>query len=222
MPFSTGTTAGRCRAQRRQDWACGRTTDSSVLSSLPGVRTGILPGEYRLKMTECAELCRVALDKHRTPVTRILAIAIRMLKREMPGLRLLVSYADLNQGHLGKIYQASNWIYVGTTGHEAGIMLNGKLTHRRTINSKYGTSDIDWLRQRIDSSANRLRGKAEVQVSAAAGRGDRRAHQAVIKNLPANAPQAETRCARPPVWRGRGSTDRGAPVNPSPYRRRFQ
>jgi hypothetical protein len=70
-----------------------------------------------------------------------------------------VSYADLNHGHMGKIYQASNWLYVGQTGHEAGILLNGKLTHRRTINSKYGTSDIDWLRQRIDSSARRYEGK---------------------------------------------------------------
>ena len=45
------------------------------------------------------------------------------------------------------------------TGHEAGIMLNGKLTHRRTINSKYGTSDIDWLRKRIDPNAMRYEGK---------------------------------------------------------------
>ena len=29
-----------------------------------------------------------------------------------------MSYADLNQGHEGKIYQASNWIFVGMTGHE--------------------------------------------------------------------------------------------------------
>jgi hypothetical protein len=118
-----------------------------------------LAGEYKLKMTECVELCRIALTKHTTPVSRILSIAVRMLKREMPGIRLLVSYADLNQGHEGKIYQASNWLFVGTTGHEAGIMLNGKLTHRRTINSKYGTSDIDWLRSRIDSSACRHEGK---------------------------------------------------------------
>ena len=53
--------------------------------------------------------------------------------------------AHLNQGHEGKIYQASNWVFVGKTGYEAGIMLKGKLTHRRTINSKYGTSDIGWL-----------------------------------------------------------------------------
>ncbi len=62
-------------------------------------------------MTECAELCRIALAKHETLVSRILSIAVRMLKREMPGIRLLVSYADLNQGHVGKIYQASNWVF---------------------------------------------------------------------------------------------------------------
>jgi hypothetical protein len=45
------------------------------------------------------------------------------------------------------------------TGHEAGIMLNGKLTHRRTINSKYGTSDIGWLQTRVDPSARRHEGK---------------------------------------------------------------
>jgi hypothetical protein len=54
----------------------------------------------------------------------------------MEWIRLIMSYPDMNQGHVGKIYQASNWLYVGQTGHEAGIMLNGKLTHRRTINSK--------------------------------------------------------------------------------------
>ena len=78
-------------------------------------------------MTECAELCRIALNKHVTPVSRILSIAIKMLKREMPGIRLLVSYADLNQGHEGKIYQASNWVFVGMTGYEASIMLKGKI-----------------------------------------------------------------------------------------------
>src|SRR5437667_2755184 len=118
-----------------------------------------LAGEYKLKMTECAELCRVALDDHLTPVSRILAIAVKMLKRAMPGIRLIVSYADLNQGHEGKIYQASNWVFVGETGHEAGITLNGRLTHRRTINSKYGTSTSEWLQKHVDPNASRREGK---------------------------------------------------------------
>jgi len=92
-------------------------------------------------------------------VSKILSIAVKMLKRAMPGIRLLASYADLDRGHLGKIYQASNWVFVGETGHETGIVLNGKLTHRRTINSKYGTSDMDWLHEHVDLCARRVEGK---------------------------------------------------------------
>ncbi len=39
------------------------------------------------------------------------------------------------------------------------VMLKGKLTHRRTINSKYGTSDIGWLQQHVDPLATRYEGK---------------------------------------------------------------
>jgi hypothetical protein len=60
---------------------------------------------------------------------------------------LLVSYADLNLRPGGKIYQASNWLFVGETGY--GHHSERQLTHRRTI-SKYVTSDMDWLRKRID------------------------------------------------------------------------
>ncbi len=79
-------------------------------------------------MTECVELCRVALTKHQTPVSRIVSIAVKMLKRAMPGIRLVVSYADANYGHIGSIYQAAGWMYVGQTSEERGIILGGK-TH---------------------------------------------------------------------------------------------
>jgi hypothetical protein len=149
-----------------------------------------LAGEYKLKMTECAELCRIALNKHTTAVSRIISISVKMLKREMPGIRLIVSYADLNHGHLGKIYQASNWLFVGTTGHEAGIMLNGKLTHRRTINSKYGTSDIDWLRKKIDPSARRHEGKPKFKYLLPLDNEIAEAIKLLSKPYP-NAPQAK-------------------------------
>jgi hypothetical protein len=112
-----------------------------------------LAGEYGLKMTECVELCRVALTNHRTPVSKIVSFAVKTLKRTMPGIRLLVSYADPEKGHIGGIYQAMNWIYVGERATASGIMLRGKLTHRRTVNSKYGTSSITWLRQNVDRRA---------------------------------------------------------------------
>lgn len=71
---------------------------------------------FGLKPTEGAELSRVALTKHKTPVTRIIAIALRMLRKKCPKLKLVVSYADQAQNHKGVIYKAGNWIYLGSHG----------------------------------------------------------------------------------------------------------
>ena len=62
-----------------------------------------LGSPYGLKLGECAELVRVALTKHRSEVSKILSIATRFLKRQSPGLRILVSCADPSEGHHGGI-----------------------------------------------------------------------------------------------------------------------
>lgn len=81
---------------------------------------------------EVAELERVALRSHRAPVTRIIRIAIQMLKRQSPGLRLLVSYADPGAGHAGGIYQGGNWVYVGPTADDwCMVDARGKRYHSR-------------------------------------------------------------------------------------------
>lgn len=70
---------------------------------------------YGLATTAVCELTRVALGAHATHTSRIVAIALRLLKRRAPGLRLCVSFADPNQGHHGGIYQAGGWLYHGET-----------------------------------------------------------------------------------------------------------
>jgi hypothetical protein len=92
---------------------------------------------YGLATIECCELVRVALATHATPVSRIIAIAIRWLKKQSPGLRLVVSYADTSQGHHGGIYQATNWIYTGSILQASTAEFNGKVAHKRTFSS-YG------------------------------------------------------------------------------------
>jgi hypothetical protein len=54
---------------------------------------------YGLSQTAACELVRIALTKHITPVSKIAAIAMRFLKANSPGLRLIISYADPLQGH---------------------------------------------------------------------------------------------------------------------------
>jgi len=71
---------------------------------------------YGLKQTQVAELVRVALKpQHLTPTTKCVAFAIKMVRNQQPRLRLIVSYADPEQGHHGGIYQGGNWIYSGLT-----------------------------------------------------------------------------------------------------------
>lgn len=94
--------------------------------------TALLGKPYGLGMTECVELTRVALTNHKTPVSRILSIAIKFLKKTNPGLRLIVSFADQTQGHHGGIYQATNWTYSGkTSSAEFFRDPSGKLWHPR-------------------------------------------------------------------------------------------
>lgn len=109
---------------------------------------------YGMKQDQVAELVRVALAPHETPTSRIVAIAIRILRAGMPGLRLVVSFADSAQGHYGGIYQAGGWIYSGESFGRM-IMTNGKTEHPRTLGSRYGIGgqSLPWLRKNVDSRA---------------------------------------------------------------------
>lgn len=113
---------------------------------------------YDLKQTEICELVRVALRPgHATPVSRIGRIALMMNKRQSPGLRAVVSYADSGEGHHGGIYQAMGWIYVGSEEH-TWLRVNGELVHPKTLHSKYGKGgqSIPWLRANVDPKAERV------------------------------------------------------------------
>lgn len=114
---------------------------------------------YNLEQTQVCELVRVALRKHEHPVTEILGKSIKILKETNPGLKLIVSYADSNQGHLGIIYQAGNWIYSGSIESEIGYKINNKIVHGRSVVQKYGTSSIPWLQKNINPNIKKISGK---------------------------------------------------------------
>jgi len=71
--------------------------------------------KYGLDITEGGELMRVALKQHKASVTKILSISRKLLLKNSPKLKLLISYADPGQNHKGTIYKADNWIYEGLT-----------------------------------------------------------------------------------------------------------
>jgi hypothetical protein len=111
-----------------------------------------LGSPYQLAQDECVELVRIALTKHISPVSQIAALAIKWLKKSNPKLRLIVSFADQSQGHHGGIYQAGNWIYNGQGSPAKFYMINGRLTHPRSIGAKGLVQNISGA-QKIDANA---------------------------------------------------------------------
>lgn len=112
---------------------------------------------YGLKQVEVCELVRVALRKHRHQTSKMMSIALRMLKRSNVGLRLVVSFADTAEGHHGGIYQANGWIFTGTQTYHA-YRVSGVIEHPRTLGSRYGVGgqSIPWLRKNVDPNAERI------------------------------------------------------------------
>jgi len=94
---------------------------------------------YGVKMGNVCELVRVALNGNQSTTTKCVSIAIKLLKKQNPLLKIIVSYADSDKGHFGVIYQALNWIYAGSmhTSDRYFCKKTGKSIHSRQI-SKTG------------------------------------------------------------------------------------
>lgn len=93
---------------------------------------------YNLTIHECVELTRISLKpKHSSPVSRIVRLALKFLKESQPGIKLIVSYADQAQGHHGGIYQAGNWIYVGSMKGVPSLKYKGKIWHAKALRTSF-------------------------------------------------------------------------------------
>ena len=75
----------------------------------PSLCKGILGEEYRDQVIELNRL--VLVNNKRNEASYLVAQSLKLL----PKPRCIVSYADTHQGHAGCIYQASNFLFTGTT-----------------------------------------------------------------------------------------------------------
>ena len=56
--------------------------------------------------------------------------------RQNTDIEVIVSYADLEQGHEGVIYKASNFHLIGQSGSGRNLIVDGKKFHARSLNQK--------------------------------------------------------------------------------------
>lgn len=111
---------------KKKEW-CGCITFGGGASYKLGQSFGLVSGQF-------LELTRMALNGKQESTSKAMAIAIRLIKKNKPLVKLLFSYADKGQNHKGIIYQATNWYLIDeteTSGWE--IFYKGKWRHNRII-----------------------------------------------------------------------------------------
>lgn len=112
---------------------------------------------FDLTVVQICELTRIALDVHATPVSKMMAVTARILKKT--GLRAIVSYADVEQEHHGGIYQAANYVYVGAVTPAPAMVIMGKRMQYRSAQTKYRGGEyitLEWVHANVDSTAYEL------------------------------------------------------------------
>jgi hypothetical protein len=108
---------------------------------------------YRAQPDDCLVLTRlwVSDELPRNSESKIISIVIRALKQNTH-IKFLVSYADPSHGHVGTIYQATNWLYIGLS--EAMPLFDlgdGIARQSRSLAHGFGTHSVKHL---IDCGIN--------------------------------------------------------------------
>jgi hypothetical protein len=91
---------------------------------------------YALQQGQVIELVRVALNGKQSNTSKAVSISLKLVKKDNPLVKLIVSYADIDQDHTGIIYQATNWYYEGGTmidAHDCSYLIKGKRIHGKSI-----------------------------------------------------------------------------------------
>ena len=61
---------------------------------------------------------------------------------KLSGKEIIVSFAEIDQGHVGTVYQATNWIYTGLSAKRTNWTIKGIDKHCQTIADKYTSKEI--------------------------------------------------------------------------------
>lgn len=85
----------------------------------------------------------------------VIGQTFRWLRKNAPEVKVLVSYADPEYGHLGKVYQATNWIYQGCgqsklmEDYSVRLSPDDVWLHSRGVGQRWGEKNIHKLAKTI-------------------------------------------------------------------------
>lgn len=85
------------------------------------LRRGICGDEYKLLVLELNRLC-INENAPRNAASYLIAASLKLL----PQPRVIVSFADTEQGHVGYVYQATNFLYTGLSAKRTNWKIRGR------------------------------------------------------------------------------------------------
>lgn len=98
----------------------------------PSLRRGIAGDENILRVLELNRL--VLADNVRNHASFLISKSLKML----PHGKIIVSFADIDQGHNGCVYRASNFLYCGLSANRTDLMVRGQEhLHSLTISDEF-------------------------------------------------------------------------------------
>jgi hypothetical protein len=112
-----------------------------------------------VKIDEVFELTRlwIADGYGKNIESWVISQTFKLIKKEFPKIKIVMSYSDEEQGHVGTIYQAAGFYYQGNKS--IALMPNFSVSlvgppnyewiHSRTVQSTYGSHNIEYLKKKI-------------------------------------------------------------------------
>jgi hypothetical protein len=104
-------------------------------SSAP-LRSGIAGPDYACNVAELTRLW-VCDSVPRNGESFLIGRTVRKAGKE-----IVVSFAEIQQGHIGTVYQASNWIYTGLSAKRTNWTIDGISKHCQTLADKYTAEEV--------------------------------------------------------------------------------
>lgn len=118
------------------------------------VRSSLFGVDHKDKVTELHRL-HIVDGTPKNTESWFIGWCLRELGRVKPSIEGVISFADGTEGHSGTIYQATNFLYCGTTGKAwFYIDQDGRLRHPRQCGkniSKEEAAGMGWERVRRDA-----------------------------------------------------------------------
>jgi hypothetical protein len=110
-----------------------------------------------LALNEVLELIRLHINDGygKNIESYVIGQSFKWIRENDPAVKVLISYADPEVGHIGKIYQATNWLYQGCgvsklmPDYSIRLAEDGPWMHSRSVSERFGNKKIENLAQAI-------------------------------------------------------------------------